>query len=129
MAAVPEGEQDDFGRDSCALLRAMDHGGSLGMKPPNLPTACLTMPLNAFEVRILSMHVTQMTVRDRLRPKVQALLDQIKKLGDPHPRHVQSAIARHIRSSMHLESQALSEADTLALVTTGLDNTSDEAKQ
>ena len=124
-AAVQQREEDDFGRDSCALLGAMDSGGAMGMEPHHLPISFLsTTILQIPAIRI--GHVSPL--KDTLRSRVHDLLTHIKKLGNPHPNHVQSAIARHIHSSMHLEGQALSMTDTLALVTTGLDNTSDEAK-
>jgi fido (protein-threonine AMPylation protein) len=134
MATVRQGEHDDHGRASCAIIRALDNGGSKGLKPRDLPTAVLSMPMTVGGVQIsvrgidIDLREAMLLQRHVLRPKVEVLLGYIKNLGDPHALHVQSAIARHIRSSMHLESQALSMADTLALVTTGSDATSDEAK-
>jgi len=126
--ALQRAAPNDHGRSTCALLVAMDEGSYKGMMPHHLPTACLSVKVGStITLSAATGFVQQMEARDVLRPQVELLLRHIEVLGAPQPLHVQSAIARHIRSTMHIENQALSMEDTLALVTTGLEATSDEA--
>lgn len=128
----------DLGRKDCVLQNAIwyDRTDSDKGRKDDLPLYVLSAPIvemvfgETGEIEGNPLHHQSGGMRgvEMLRPHVEYLCRLIDTLQNPSGTHICSSLARHIYSTMHIESESVSEEDTLALVTGKMSADSDKAK-
>ena len=136
-----EPEPSDAGRVRCALYDAASARLSAAGGRPRTEDLPMWVLENPLPFRLFS-HVPphmfphaaaavlmDVVVNDFLRTRVEHLCFLVDKLGNPSMFLVRTAIAQYIHSTMQVEFEAVSEEDTLALVTGTKAPDSDNAKK